>query len=573
MSTLKTDNIESLDTGRVIEVDSLSDRQDLANDASGSGASLVSMEGGPSVEVAVLDRVIRATSIEEMLAVTVAESRQVSVQGYHSDSSYGGGIFYWDEDFNKTRHDGGTIIDPTRPYPSDWENQTQLANWFSTGSGSGCWVRIYSDTVNISFFGTKSDGVYDNSLIFNHVTSNFESLQLGFGTYVLKSEISLVEPFDLECNDSYIRVEHEGTGFKIESSTYANKINISSSTNINFLSTTETPDHYIDIGVASVLEPTNIFISGMHFKNTESTISHVRNQRVYGLKIVNSAFNEITGTCIHYANGIGADESKYSYNMYVDKVDITGADYGIIIDGGKLQVRDSIFESCRSIGVWSKGLGFNPSIYMDNVYFENNAVTLRYEEQEDQGYPRNADVNNCFFNSNARTCFFDFGTNVRISNCKGFSLNSTTGRGTVKLANTQSGVSYDPNLCEHIRISIEGPIEKALGVIEDGERVKVPYFNLNATDSGAGALGLRLKLIRNTSTRTTYFECIIQALEAEAGDLIYRVIPVQDISSGGITAAPSFETSTTDPSDMNLYFYFAEDGFTSYVVEGSGGAS
>jgi len=70
MSTLKTDNIESLDTGRVIEVDSLSDRQDLANDASGSGASLVSMEGGPSVEVAMLDRVIRVTSIADRDAIT-----------------------------------------------------------------------------------------------------------------------------------------------------------------------------------------------------------------------------------------------------------------------------------------------------------------------------------------------------------------------------------------------------------------------------------------------------------------------------------------------------------------------
>jgi hypothetical protein len=43
-------------------------RQDLANDALGSGAALVSMEGGPSVEVAVLDRVIRVTSIAAMEA-------------------------------------------------------------------------------------------------------------------------------------------------------------------------------------------------------------------------------------------------------------------------------------------------------------------------------------------------------------------------------------------------------------------------------------------------------------------------------------------------------------------------
>jgi hypothetical protein len=43
-------------------------RQDLASDASGSGASLVSMEGGPTVEVAVLDRVTRVTSIAAMEA-------------------------------------------------------------------------------------------------------------------------------------------------------------------------------------------------------------------------------------------------------------------------------------------------------------------------------------------------------------------------------------------------------------------------------------------------------------------------------------------------------------------------
>jgi len=55
-------------------------RQDLANDASGSGAALVSMEGGPSVEAAVLDRVIRATSVAAMETLTgLADKAQVSV--------------------------------------------------------------------------------------------------------------------------------------------------------------------------------------------------------------------------------------------------------------------------------------------------------------------------------------------------------------------------------------------------------------------------------------------------------------------------------------------------------------
>ena len=44
---------------------------DLASDEAGSGASLVSMKGGPTVETAVLDRVIRVTSIAEMEAYSV----------------------------------------------------------------------------------------------------------------------------------------------------------------------------------------------------------------------------------------------------------------------------------------------------------------------------------------------------------------------------------------------------------------------------------------------------------------------------------------------------------------------
>ena len=163
MSTLKTDNIESLDTGRVIEVDSLSDREDLANDASGYGASLVSMEDGPSVEAAVLDRVIRVTSVASMLAITPAAGFQVSIENYHGDYEGGGGVFYWDSAKDKADHNGGSIIDPDVAFPSDWDNQTQLTAWFTAGTGTGCWVMNDSETLKAVDFGVKGDWDSDTS--------------------------------------------------------------------------------------------------------------------------------------------------------------------------------------------------------------------------------------------------------------------------------------------------------------------------------------------------------------------------------------------------------------------------
>ena len=67
--------------GNLVSIGDANLRQDLANSASGSGAALVSMKGGPSVEVAVFDRVIRVTSIAEIEALTGVLNYQVSLSG------------------------------------------------------------------------------------------------------------------------------------------------------------------------------------------------------------------------------------------------------------------------------------------------------------------------------------------------------------------------------------------------------------------------------------------------------------------------------------------------------------
>jgi len=123
MSTLKTDNIESLDTGRVIEVDSISDRQDLANDASGFGASLVSMEDGPTVEVAVLDRVIRVTSIAAMEELTGAADFQCNLSGIQA------GIFEF------------STSDLSTEVTADADQYNYIAPSSDATGASGAWVR------------------------------------------------------------------------------------------------------------------------------------------------------------------------------------------------------------------------------------------------------------------------------------------------------------------------------------------------------------------------------------------------------------------------------------------------
>jgi hypothetical protein len=89
----------------------------------------------------------------------------VNVLNYHSGLKGGGGVFYWDATGNATEHNGGTVISPLASFPTDWNNQTQLATWFdgSTLTGTGVWRRQYDSAVNARWFGAKGDGVSDDT--------------------------------------------------------------------------------------------------------------------------------------------------------------------------------------------------------------------------------------------------------------------------------------------------------------------------------------------------------------------------------------------------------------------------
>ncbi|WP_227744201.1 glycoside hydrolase family 55 protein [Yersinia kristensenii] len=65
----------------------------------------------------------------------------------------------------KAKHNGGTHISPTVP----WDGLQSSIAAYLTGAGetdptgSGCWVRDFQGKVNLTWFGTRGDGVTDDA--------------------------------------------------------------------------------------------------------------------------------------------------------------------------------------------------------------------------------------------------------------------------------------------------------------------------------------------------------------------------------------------------------------------------
>ena len=90
--------------------------------------------------------------------LTAKTDKPVHLLGYHTVNDGGGGVFVWDATKNKNLHNGGTIIDPDKVFPADWDDEGLKTTWFTSGSGAGCWVRVQYLALNTDFFGTKGDG-------------------------------------------------------------------------------------------------------------------------------------------------------------------------------------------------------------------------------------------------------------------------------------------------------------------------------------------------------------------------------------------------------------------------------
>ena len=132
-------------------------------------------------------------NISALLSTTpIADGYTVFVKGYHTPGDGGGGVFYWDETEPKSSHNGGTIIDPGRTFPTDWSDTSQQATWFTAAaSGQGCWKRIYSGEVNVRWFGAKGDDTTDDKQPFQQAFNANAAVVIPKGDYYCSNTISL----------------------------------------------------------------------------------------------------------------------------------------------------------------------------------------------------------------------------------------------------------------------------------------------------------------------------------------------------------------------------------------------
>ena len=89
------------------------------------------------------------------LSTTDTAIEKTNVISYHEDGKDGGGIFHWNSSQVKANHNGGTIIDPTIPFPTDWTDQSQLKSWFLVN-----WEKGTAYSLNDLRTPTTANGVY-----------------------------------------------------------------------------------------------------------------------------------------------------------------------------------------------------------------------------------------------------------------------------------------------------------------------------------------------------------------------------------------------------------------------------
>jgi hypothetical protein len=85
------------------------------------------------------------------------QNASLNVKGFYVGGAIGGGEFYYDPAASKSSHNGGTVIAPEAL--AAWDGTSAgiatLLNW--SGTGSGCFIRVFTGKINVVFFGAKGE--------------------------------------------------------------------------------------------------------------------------------------------------------------------------------------------------------------------------------------------------------------------------------------------------------------------------------------------------------------------------------------------------------------------------------
>ncbi len=126
----------------------------------------------------------------------IPDKMQVMVGGYYAHADGGGGQFYYDQAASDTDN-GGTVIAPT--------------------AGAGRWKRVYSGAVNVKWFGTKGDGVTNDSskllAFFNYCIESGNGGYISAGTYLITPGVLVFDNGFV--NTPWPQIETDGSFFVI----------------------------------------------------------------------------------------------------------------------------------------------------------------------------------------------------------------------------------------------------------------------------------------------------------------------------------------------------------------------
>lgn len=143
----------------VLQIDNTANFE-LKIDASVVMATIQSVEEAKTeakafTEEKVKNKVESVESLQDLINLEPYEGMTVSLNSYHPNMNKGGDKFRYTETIDKSKHDGGYIIDPSIPIPPISTFKTYFT---ATNSGPGVWARVNNKpNVNAVNFGLLDD--------------------------------------------------------------------------------------------------------------------------------------------------------------------------------------------------------------------------------------------------------------------------------------------------------------------------------------------------------------------------------------------------------------------------------
>lgn len=155
-------------------------------------------------------------SMVDLLTAPMTVDTLYILQGYHANTGYGGGLFYWNPGKPKSEHNGGTVISPTVPWDGSRAGHPNflLDVGESQPGGLGCFCRPELECYPVQMFGAIADwdGTtgFDNRMVIETTVKSVYKTVIPKGDYGVGAEGSIfIQGYTNK------RIEGEGTLHKM----------------------------------------------------------------------------------------------------------------------------------------------------------------------------------------------------------------------------------------------------------------------------------------------------------------------------------------------------------------------